>query len=78
MLMAIITLLQTIKNQLKSYAEITMQKVMIMFHIYICYQELENERNPRLMWVRDIFPEQRRRLQGANDNLIIEMQLSGN
>jgi len=77
-IMAMITLLQRIKNQPKRYAEITMQKVMIMFYIYICYQELENKRNPRLMWVRDIFSEQRRRLQGASDNLIIEMQLSDN
>lgn len=33
-------------------------------------------RNSRLMWVRDIFSERRRFLQGASDNLIIEMQLS--
>jgi len=66
------------KSTEKIYKEITMQKVMIMFHIYIRYQELENERNPRLMWVRDIFSEQRRRLQDASDNLIIEMQLSDN
>jgi len=37
MLMAMITLLQRIKNQPKRYVEITMQKVMIIFHIYICF-----------------------------------------
>ncbi|XP_018403201.1 PREDICTED: putative nuclease HARBI1 [Cyphomyrmex costatus] len=75
MLMAMITLVIQAQNQAIRYAEATMQKVTQLFYIYNCLKQL-NKRPKRKMWVRSIFSEQRRLLQGASNNLIVEMQLS--
>ncbi|KYQ54524.1 hypothetical protein ALC60_14609, partial [Trachymyrmex zeteki] len=42
--------------------------------IYRIMKRIENQKNQRQFWVRPIFIEKRRRLQGASDNLIREMQ----
>lgn len=47
-----------------------------ILHVYIIYLELykiELSTNKRKFWVRPIFTDQRRRAQGASDNLIFEM-----
>jgi len=72
--MAMIILVIRARKQPKRYAVITMEKVTKLFYIYNCYKKLEDRRN-RKMWVRPIFSEHQRLLQGASDNLIAEMQL---
>jgi len=72
--MAMIILIKRAQKQPKRYAVITMEKVTKLCYICNCYKKLEDRRN-RKMWVRPIFSEQQRLLQGASDNLIAEMQL---
>lgn len=56
------------------YAEITMKKVFSMYILYLRYKKLQGRKN-RKIWVRPIFTETRRLLQGDSDNLLVEMQL---
>lgn len=46
-----------------------------MFYLYLRYKKLQEDKKDRKMWVRPIFTERRRLLQGA-DNLVVEMRLT--
>ena len=41
----------------------------------LAIQKIQNDKNIRTIWVRPIFTERRRLLQGASDNLLVEMRL---
>lgn len=75
MLMVIMKYLKQARDEPIRYAEITMQKVIRLFYLYMRYKELQDDRKNREMWVRPIFTERRRLLQGDSDNLIVEMRL---
>ncbi|XP_018393514.1 PREDICTED: putative nuclease HARBI1 [Cyphomyrmex costatus] len=75
MLMVIMKYLKQARDEPIRYAEITMQKVIRLFYLYMRYKELQDDRKNREMWVRPIFMERRRLLQGDSDNLIVEMRL---
>ncbi|XP_018402561.1 PREDICTED: putative nuclease HARBI1 [Cyphomyrmex costatus] len=75
MLMVIMKYLKQARDEPIRYAEITMQKVIRLFYLYMRYKELQDDRKNREMWVRPIFTERRRLLQGDSDNLIMEMRL---
>lgn len=50
------------------------RQLLKAFTIYKIMKKREKQQNQRRFWVRQIFNEERRRLQGASDNLIREMQ----
>lgn len=55
----------------------TLHQSQHILHVYVLYLEfdkLESSLNKRRFWVRPIFMVNRRRAQGASDNLIFEME----
>ncbi|XP_067216735.1 uncharacterized protein [Linepithema humile] len=77
MLLVMITML---KNSVASpfhQRKLTYNRVIYMFTIYLKLKRLESaKKQKRKCWVRPIFQLERRRLQGASDNLVLEMQLN--
>ncbi|XP_029157964.1 protein ALP1-like [Nylanderia fulva] len=74
MLMIIIKYLIRSRNEPMRYAKIR-KKVISMFYLYLRYKKLQDKKD-RAMWVRPIFMQRRRLLQGASDNLVVEMRLT--
>ncbi|KMQ85193.1 nuclease harbi1-like protein, partial [Lasius niger] len=74
-LMIIMKYLVQARDEPIRYAEITMKKVISMYILYLRYKKLQEGKKKRKMWVRPIFTERRRLLQGASDNLLVEMRL---
>jgi len=62
------------KNNPIQIRQLTHNKVLKMFSIYF-YLKKRQEKKKRKFWVRPIFKQDRRLLQGASDNLVVEMQL---
>lgn len=58
--------------------EFQRRQLLKAFSIYKIMKKREKQKNQRRFWVRLIFNEERRRLQGASDNLIREMQYIDN
>lgn len=60
--------------QLSWQREFRRRQLLKAFSIYKIMKRREKQKNQRRFWVRPIFDEERRRLQGASENLIREMQ----
>ncbi|KYN12228.1 hypothetical protein ALC57_15625 [Trachymyrmex cornetzi] len=60
--------------QLSWQREFRRRQLLKAFGIYKMLRRIENLKIQRQFWVRPIFTEERRHLQGASDNLIREMQ----
>lgn len=60
--------------QLSLQKEFRRKQLLKAFSIYKIIKRREKQKNQRRFWVRPIFAEERRCLQGASDNLIREMQ----
>ena len=73
-LMIIMKYLMQARDAPARYAEIMKKKAIAMFYLYLQYKKIQNDKNIRTIWVRPIFTE-RRLLQGASDNLLVEMRL---
>jgi len=63
------------KNSPIRIKQLTHNKVLKMFSIYLILKKRQEKKKQRQFWVRPIFRQNRRLLQGASDNLVVEMQL---
>lgn len=76
----LLVMMEMLKNSVASpfnQRKLTYNRVIRMFTIYLKLKRLESaKKQKRKYWVRPIFRLERRRLQGASDNLVLEMQLN--
>jgi len=75
-LMIIMKYLIQARDEPIRYVEITIKKVISMYILYLRHKKLQEDKKDRTMWVRPTFTKKRRLLQGANDNLLVEMRLT--
>jgi len=76
----LLVMIEMLKNSMTSpfnQRKLTYNRVIRMFTIYLKLKRLESaKKQKRKCWVRPIFRLERRRLQGASNNLVLEMQLN--
>lgn len=56
--------------------QIIRKQIIRLYLLYTIYKSHDMKRYKRQYWVRPIFSEERRLMQGASDNLIREMELA--
>lgn len=70
-------ILRTVHNLPTWYAVSVFERVRKLYLGYIVLlQKQENIRKKRKFWVRPMFTHEMRHLQGASDNLVVEMQIT--
>lgn len=75
-LLIILKRLQTANNLPTWHAVSVFKRVRKLYLSYIVsLKKQENMRKKRRFWVRPMFTHEMRRLQGASDNLVVEMQI---